>query len=930
MDRREFLQVLGLVSGATLLSSCGSDKGQKELISLLVPAEEGRLPGVATWRPSTCTECPAHCGILVRLREDRPVKVEGIPEHPVNRGGLCVRGQASLWRLYHPERFKSPLLRNSQGKLEPITWSQALSRIASALREGREQGRRNFFLSGRTTGTLSRLIDETCQGPLLERLPEFEAFSHTALSQSYQKLFNQADIPRYRIDQADLLLSIGADLLETFVSPVDYAEQITRGRQQNNLQWVHVEPHISLTGVNATSRLTLHPGTEPYLLSWLLQKVSTSDRYRKSWPAALNDLLPEHDDAGTAAVTGLSTSQLDALAKSFLSARKPLLIVGGLATAHEGSSSAALLAALIQGLTAVPWGGIDFSAASNYASVGNLLDLARLSSTLEAKEVGVLLISRCNPVFHAPPSMALPKNMTKAKFRVGLADLPDETTQFMDLILPLSHSLETWGDTEPRRNIRSLLQPMIKLQYDTLGEGDILLQLRQQLKEPGIAEEWHSYLTDHWRKNFSQAQLRQLLEKGYLESRSEETSLRLDSSRIADALRDLHFPAPLPKPVAVIAPSIRTYDGRSRPLALLNEIPDPLTTISYGSWVSVPSATAHRHGLKDSQVLQLGGSPGQISRPIKIQPGLPPDILVLSIDSLPSPAIGIDPVSGEAVRYLSGLRLKATNALQPLPILSGSLSQQGRGIIPKPVHREEEHHHKRLSLYPEPAYDEYRWTMVIDLEKCIGCSGCVAACYIENNVPVVGAKDHLAGREMSWLRIEPFYDKSGQVEFIPMLCQHCAFAPCEPVCPVYAAYHNPEGLNVQVYNRCVGTRYCSNNCPYKVRRFNWWQHEWPAPLDKLRNPDVTQRSKGMMEKCTFCIQRLRDARDLAKDEGRLVQDGEVTTACAQSCPARAIVFGNRLDANSRINQLLQDDRAYRVFNELGTEPSIYYLRPKRS
>jgi molybdopterin-containing oxidoreductase family iron-sulfur binding subunit len=216
--------------------------------------------------------------------------------------------------------------------------------------------------------------------------------------------------------------------------------------------------------------------------------------------------------------------------------------------------------------------------------------------------------------------------------------------------------------------------------------------------------------------------------------------------------------------------------------------------------------------------------------------------------------------------------------------------------------------------------------MAIDVSRCIGCGACAASCYVENNVPATNAVDHVRGREMSWLRIEPFYDERGEVEFLPMLCQHCHYAPCETVCPVYASYHNPEGLNVQVYNRCVGTRYCSHNCPYKVRRFNWWQHTVEPPLDKLRNPDLSVRTKGMMEKCTFCVQRIRAAKDQAKDETRPVRDGDVVTACEQSCPTAAIVFGDMNDPTSRVAALAVASGGWRVLEELGTEPSVHYLR----
>jgi molybdopterin-containing oxidoreductase family iron-sulfur binding subunit len=263
-----------------------------------------------------------------------------------------------------------------------------------------------------------------------------------------------------------------------------------------------------------------------------------------------------------------------------------------------------------------------------------------------------------------------------------------------------------------------------------------------------------------------------------------------------------------------------------------------------------------------------------------------------------------------------------------IPILAGSMAEGGRGMLPVEDAHEHGHQGDNKPWYPKHEHKNYRWGMAIDLESCIGCNACVAACYVENNLPLVGADEHLRGREMSWLRIQPYFDKKENIEFLPMLCQHCDNAPCEPVCPVYAAYHNPEGLNVQVYNRCVGTRYCSNNCPYKVRRFNWFDYHLPEPLDKMYNPDLSVRGRGIMEKCTFCIQRIRAAKDHAKDEGRLVQDGEVVPACAQTCPTNAITFGNLEDKNSRVYQLAHSQRAYHALEELGTEPAVNYLRKR--
>jgi molybdopterin-containing oxidoreductase family iron-sulfur binding subunit len=506
-----------------------------------------------------------------------------------------------------------------------------------------------------------------------------------------------------------------------------------------------------------------------------------------------------------------------------------------------------------------------------------------------------------------------------------MGEFLDETVREADLVLPLSHSLEAWGDVEPRRGVVSLLQPALPPLYDTLSDGDALLGLLGGAPGKGPAGGYRDLLAAAWEKRLGGSGRASLLAKGYVEEPAHARTVSLAGKKTADALRAAG-PAEDPgKPVLFLVPSIRTFDGRSRDLPLLSEIPDPLTTITYGPWISVSESAAARAGLRDRDGVTVASADWKATLPVKVQPGLPDGVFTVCRDAIPFPPVRTDPRTGGAVDRIEGVTIGKTGKTADLPVLSGSFSQHGRGLIPDPVHLDEERRHKRWTLYPPHDHPEYRWAMAVDLDRCNGCAACVAACCVENNIPVAGLRDHLKGREMSWLRIEPFYEK-GEVEFLPMLCQQCHSAPCETVCPVFAAYHNPEGLNVQVYNRCVGTRYCSNNCPYKVRRFNWREHPWPAPADRMLNPDVQSRGVGVMEKCTFCVQRIRAARDRAKDEGRKVRDGEFTTACAQSCPTGALTFGNILDGESAVSRLARSGRAYRVFESLGTEPSVYYLR----
>ena len=923
MKRRDFLKLMGLASSTTAISACGADKGAEKLIPYLVPPDDGTIPGVASYVSSTCTECPANCGIQIKVREELPVKLEGLPGHPVNNGALCLRGQASLTRLYHPDRIRQPLRRTAQGQYQPMSWADAYAAIADGLAQSSQQ--HHVYLSGQTTGTMSELIDLFCKTLDVERLPEFEPYSHAAIKQANRVLFQKPEIPYYRIVQADFLFTVGADVLETFVSPVSYASEITQARKQHHLGWIHVEPHVSLTGLQADERFVIRPGTEAHLLRWLLNHLSQGD-YERQLPESLGIKKASTSEAATA--TGLSEAQLEALAHRFTEAEHPLLIVGGVATAHESGLEVALLAGLVQWLTGMTESVVDFASAEADDHVGNMSDVETFAQQLQQNQVGVCFISRADPVLNTPDDYALKDRLQAAQLRVGLSDFLTDTMQACDIVLPLSHTLESWGDAIPRRGLRNIVQPVLKPIFDTRTEGDILLELIAEVSGQPIAPDYQTYLIQNLQKRYDAETLASLLEQGYYAEMQEPQKVQLSKRAATDALKALPSAENLDVPLLVVTPSIRTYDGRGAVLPLLNEIPDPLTTITYGNWISISTESAEQEGWgdKDEALVSVGGR--SLTLPVKIQPGLHGGIFTIQRGQIDPGLLSVADGTGEVNCYVSGVALTKTGAVASIPVLSGSTSQEGRGVIPMGDEHDEEHHHGDSSMYPKHEHPEHRWAMAIDLASCTGCSACVAACYVENNVAVVGAEEHLKGREMSWLRIEPYYEDDGEAEFLPMMCQHCDNAPCEPVCPVFATYHNPDGLNAQVYNRCVGTRYCANNCPYKVRRFNWFQQERPILPNEIQmaNPEVSIRGKGIMEKCTFCVQRIRSARDQAKDESRSIQDGEVTPACAQSCPTQAIVFGNILDEDSRVYQLAHSEHAYRVFEHLGTKPAVHYLK----
>lgn len=965
MNRREFLKIIATTSAAMAAASCSVTRESDRVFPYLVPPEEEIIPGKPVFYKSTCTECPANCGMIVKAYDKVidnkhticPVKLEGMPGHPVNDGGLCIRGQASLTRLYHPERIKVPLLRKGNGQYQKLSWEEAYKKISDALLSAKEQGRKNVFLSGHTTGTLSDLIASFCQQENLERLPEYEPLSYSTIRAANKILFGRNEIPFYNIAASDFLLTVGADIMGTFVSPVSYGKQYSKASQNPDFQWTHIEPHITISGMSADMRLSIKPASEIYVLGYLLKKIAFSKSVKNQIPGSILASLPDLNTNDFTRKTGIAMEQLDAIVNHLEKSSKPILITGELSTASSTGLETALLSGLIQWSTGMINSTIDFSQSENYANVGTLHDIQNLVNQLKGSLIGVIFISRADPVSNAANFGQVFQN---ASFRVGMAELMNDTLNQCDIILPLSHPLESWGDAVPRKNVVSVIQPCyiiltssepLESWGDTVPaknivsviqrsmepifnsriEGDIYLQLMSQLKNQPVKETYQSYLFANWDKSYGSNFAEESLKSGFVTRPASEDSVSLNIGEVAGLFKNINATEPAKTPVLAIVPSLRAYDGRGRVLALLSEIPDPLTTVSWGEWVSISPEMAKSLGdLKDGDEISITSDKGNYKYPVKLQPKLSSDCLMVFRGSITPTTLAIDTRTGDDIWYIENIKIQKTGNWIEMPILSGSTSQEGRGIIRDPKDKKTlEEYTSKAGMYEEIVHPNYRWSMAIDLESCTGCSACVAACYIENNVPVVGAHDHIKGREMSWIRIEPFYEKENY-EFVPMLCQHCTYAPCEPVCPVYAAYHNPEGLNAQVYNRCVGTRYCSNNCPYKVRRFNWFEHEWKAPMDRMLNPEMFVRTKGIMEKCTFCVQRIRTAKDGAKDENRLVKDGEVVPACAQTCPANAIVFGNILDKNSKVYQLSQSRRAYRVFDYLGVEPAVHYLHKKET
>ena len=1024
-NRRDFLKLVGLgTAGAA--SGCASRPAEKLIPWLVPPADV--LPGVPVWYASTCQECSAACGILVKAREGRVVKIEGNPAHPLSRGATCARGQAALQGLYDPDRVRTPLVRQG-GVLQPATWDAALKTVSDAIARARG-GNRVALLTGHRTGSLARLAGQWAAAAGGTHLA-WEPFGDEPA-----RAVHGDRLPALDFTKARMVLSFGADFLHTFGLPVSQARDFAAMRSQPDRgRFVAVEPRLSATGSTADEWIAVKPGAEAAVALAMLNVIGR-EGLGAAPMSAVSGMTPE----AVAGQTGVPADVIVRVAREFARSRPSLAIAGGVSAQSEQATTLAAAVQLLNeavgnvGTTVLPGRGLDMTGAARFA------DLQALIQSMAQGQVQVLLVHDANPIYAVPDWAGFTAAMGKVPLKVSLSGVLDETAQQCDVVLPSLHSLESWGDAEPVAGVASIQQPtMAPLpMFDARATGDTLIALAKGAGLAGItAPTWLDHLKTQWagRGGAGQAAWEALVQKGGTFAGAATgggagggggaaaiVGHALGAAAAGAAVAGANTGAnAAPAGAAaqlrgsgdfglVLYASPALHDGRGANKSWLQELPDPVTSATWGSWVEMHPDVAKRLGIETGELVTVTTDAGHVVAPAYVTTGIRNDTLAIPLGQghtalgryakgrgaralalLPN---AMDTASG-APAYVSarariakaagvpGIALaqpekfqgsRAVAQIVPVAALLGSgpvvqeteeryvpgpemeraASRPGTATEPRanetlPPHaihpsppsepgRTERQIYVTEGSYSNPNH-RHRWAMAIDTNVCNGCGACVVACNAENNVPTVGPDMVMRGRHMSWLRIERYEEKlapgATDVRFLPMLCQQCTDAPCEPVCPVYATYHNPEGLNAQVYNRCVGTRYCSNNCPYKVRSFNWFDYAapekatyaFPEPLNWQLNPDVTVRSKGVMEKCTFCVQRILEQKGLARDENRPLRDGEIQTACQQACPSEAIVFGDLMDPRSQVaRRSNQGPRRYWALQDLNTKPGITYLK----
>ncbi len=988
VNRRGFLQVLSVTGAAAAAVGCGTADVEKLIPYLVSP--DNTVPGVSNYYATTCRECAAGCGLIVEVRDGRAIKSEGNPQHPVNKGALCARGQSGLQGLYNPDRFRGPMKREGD-KLVPTTWTEAMQTLAAKLGEmkSRGLGSKVAFINQHEQGSFPAFLDGVLGGFGIAPHISYDAEAPVAVAQANKAAYG-ASWPAIDFAAASLIVSFSADFLDGWGLPVPqqlaFAE--ARGKIEGAPRFIYVGARRSLTGLNADHWIPAKPGSEL---------------------AIVNALLGRGSVAAAAEAAGVGANLIEGLAAEVRGARASAILSGGYD--ENAGELAAAVAELNKargnvGKTIKPGEGyLAFEGVAGHA------EMRALADRMSAGDVPMLLVRGANPAYTTAKSVDFAARMAKVPFKVSFSSVPDDTTSLCDLVLPDHHALESWGDAEPVRGTLSLQQPTMDPVFDSRATADVLLAIAkgdQSMASRYAYADYRAWLASRVGGN-------QAL-KNALPTAMMPGSAATRSGGARTATRTVSGAGATGAYTLIAYPSPTLGDGRGANKPWLQELPDPVTKIVWQTVVEMHPETAVALGVTDGEHVTVRTAAGEITAPAFGYIGLRPDTIAIALGRGQSNA-GRYAVAGQNAWSLvaaaedraGALALGATkadvtkaNGSERIVTTEGSGRQHGRGIaraiaLPALLAGEEEHPHvfdgqastEFLPGLRSPTandaqgelgvpgskdkgqYDpnhwsgaaKRRWAMTIDLAKCTGCSACVTACYAENNIPTVGASWQGAqvlpdrtgfganitrSREMAWIRLERYWELDREpkdvkfdanhadfeTRFIPMMCQHCGNAPCEPVCPVYATYHAPNGLNVQVYNRCVGTRYCSNNCPYKVRYYNWFgygdptrtQYAFPEPLQWQLNPDVTVRNKGIMEKCSFCVQRIKEAENRASLEGRELQVDEFTTACAQACPSRAIVFGDAADESWSVAQWAKDRRAYHVFEELNTFTAVVYLQ----
>ncbi|HUF23921.1 MAG TPA: TAT-variant-translocated molybdopterin oxidoreductase [Vicinamibacterales bacterium] len=969
IGRRDMMMLLGASLSLAGLTGC---RRPVEEIVPYVNAPEEIVPGIPRYYATTMPFGRSAYGLIVESHEGRPTKIEGNPSHPSTLGASSARIQASVLGLYDPDRSQSVTLQGTRK-----SWSDFVTAWGQLSEAHTADGGAGLAVLSESfsSPTLARLTSE-----LRARYPRLQWATYEAVSDENRLAGLRSATGRdldlmLRIDHASVILALDADPLLTDSEMIRHARGFADGRRagasggaMNRLY--AVEGVYSLTGAMADHRLRLESRQiAPFLVALAARLAAPAAGLSAGLSAVASaeaGALAEVEAASPAGagVPGVDPRWIDALATDLLANRGKGLIVAG---ERQPAAVHAAVCALNTHL------GNTGRTVSYYetkdAALPSVSSLASLVTAMNAGMVQTLVVLGGNPVFDAPGDLDFASAMAKVPHSIALGHTVDETSSRAEWHIPRAHYLESWGDARAVGGTLSVVQPLILPLFGGRTPVEVLGLMVGGEDRPGydiVRETWNPILGAEFDGKWNR-----VLHDGFL-SGSELPEVVPDATvQMAELGRLRADGASAGQAAAgslevVFLPSPSLHDGRFANDGWLQELPDPLTKLTWDNPALVSPKTAESLGLANGDVVRIDYSGRSLELPVWLLPGMTDGVVAVTLGYGRSHAgrigsgVGFNAFTlrgSSAPGFDSGAGLTRLARRYPLSATQEHGSMEGRPIVREStltelrspeavphagggaagalgVFAEDPQH---FSLWKEHAYDQgHQWGMTIDLNSCIGCNACMTACQSENNVPVVGKGQVAKGREMHWIRVDRYFSGqasgSPEVVFQPVPCMHCEDAPCEQVCPVAATVHDGEGLNVMVYNRCIGTRYCSNNCPYKVRRFNFFNftNDTPDILKLAMNPDVTVRARGVMEKCTYCTQRINRVKIDARLAGREVRDGDVKTACQQACPASAIEFGDLRDASSRVVQAKADPRNYALLGELNTKPRTTYLAKVRN
>ncbi len=957
VDRRDFMKIMG--ASALMASLAGCTRRPVQKIVPYVTNPEEIIPGLPNFYASA--DMRTGYGLVIRTREGRPVKADGNADHPMNKGGFDARGQAMIHDLYDPDRLRAPMIGGSE-----VSWEEFDGEVAKALSASKGS---TWILTGTNMSpTLRSVIEKNGY-----RHVQVDAVPMDDVLDGQGQSYGARIFPRYRFDKADLVVSLEADFLGTWGSSQEYQNQFASkrrldGNKMSMNKLVVFESTMSLTGQNADQRFSTHSSDTLLVALGLAHEVARL-------AGRSTDDLSAFNPGSVAQRTGSSSEPITEVAKELVKFRGRSLVVAS----SKGPHGVALqnVVNFINSTLDNEGETIDGSAYPSYQYQGSYAELDKLLNAIRSGSVKTLIVQGINPAYIFPDSFGAKDALGKVSNLIYVGTHFDETAKIAKFVAAESHAFEAWGDVSPQKDLYSIVQPTIRPLWKTRSLLELLVGW-SGASSGKVAASAYDAVIDTWKGLHS----RYGVGKGFQdwwddtlmsgifapgasgrEGKSAARSYRMDSLRLAiSSTKNAGQKGSEGEFTLVLTESIAMGDGSQANNVILQELPDPVSRNTWGNYLAVSPETAKRMGWNDGDIVRVSTAATSVELPLYRQPGTHPGVVSahvgygrqfkgrvgnyvgVSFSNFMGSSVGNIPSYS-----VVGVKVAKTGRNESVPCTQGHHSLEGREVV-FDTSLEEYRENPSAGIVkevtdPPPSlwsgfqYPGYKWGMAIDLSSCTGCAACVVACSVENNVPSVGKDQVQHGREMHWLRIDRYY--SGDIEnpetlMQPMLCQHCDNAPCETVCPVLATTHSTEGLNQMIYNRCVGTKYCSNNCPYKVRRFNWFENNAPMnagmehPVPMKFNPEVTLRSRGVMEKCTFCVQRIEAGKSAAKSQGRRAGDDDIRTACQDACSSDAIIFGDLNNPESRVAKWAAHSRGFKTLEELNTRPAVTYLTKVRN